>query len=89
MADTVTGLLALLLFLELWAASHAYQRLFERSNECPYVEHYEKKDVQRMVKDGREMMDMDMGMGMNSFVSNQEKDTGCTVALSQVNGTAT
>lgn len=69
---TVTGLLVLLLCLELWAASNAADRLFGRERACQYFRQCGRKDLQKMVKDGTEV-------DTKTLIKDKNKDSGCTV----------
>ncbi|KXT10484.1 hypothetical protein AC579_8880 [Pseudocercospora musae] len=69
---TVTGLLVLLLCLELWAASNVHDKLFGRTTTCQYFGNCGKKDLRAMLQDGKEV-DMDL------LTKDEEKNSGCTV----------
>ncbi|EME89255.1 uncharacterized protein MYCFIDRAFT_213586 [Pseudocercospora fijiensis CIRAD86] len=69
---TVTGLLVLLLCLELWAASNVHDKLFGRTTTCQYFGNCGKKDLRAMLQGGKEV-DIDM------LIKDKNKNSGCTV----------
>jgi len=59
----VTALIVLALGTELWAMSCCHEKLFQRSTPCKYFGHCGKRDLQEIVKDGREVNLDHLGSG--------------------------
>ena len=55
LVGTVTGLIVLTLVTELWANSCCHDTLFARSKPCQYTGHCQRKDLEAMVKAGKEV----------------------------------
>ena len=55
LVGTVTGLIVFALILELWASSCRNECLYTRSKPCKYVGHCGKKDLEALVRGGKEV----------------------------------
>lgn len=55
LVGTATGLIAFSLMLELWACSRCGEKLCQRSQPCKYFGHCGKRDLEALVKDGKEV----------------------------------
>jgi hypothetical protein len=71
----VTCLIVLCLGSELWASSCCHEKLCERSQPCKYFGRCGKKDMQRLILDGKEI-------DVDGLVSSEKgRDEGMMVAL--------
>ena len=55
LVGTVTGLITFALVLELWASSSCNVKLCSRCTPCKYTGHCGKKDLEALIKEGREV----------------------------------
>lgn len=55
LVGTVTGLIVFTLGTELWASSCCHEKLLQRSKPCQYIGHCGKRDLEALVRDGKEV----------------------------------
>ena len=59
LVGTITALIVFCLVLEMWACSSCNDSLCWRSSPCKYTGHCGKKELEALVKDGKEAYDLD------------------------------
>ena len=81
LVGTMTGLVVFLLVCELWASSCCHEKLMQRTQPCKYVGQCNKKDLQAIIKGGKDVDVEELTRKTQSRPKVARNQTGASVNL--------